>query len=59
MEVMVVEVDEVVEVEIVIAAVVEMSVLWKLTMIREETNQIKLDKDMEMESVVHIMVMVL
>ncbi len=54
-----VEVDEVVEVEIVIAAVVEMSVLWKLTMIREETNQIKLDKDMEMESVVHIMVMVL
>jgi hypothetical protein len=59
MEVMVVEVDAVVEVEIVIAAVVEMSVLWKLTMIREETNQIKLDKDMEMESVVHIMVMVL
>lgn len=50
-----VEVDVTVEAEIVIAVVVEMSVLWKLTRTGEETNQTKLDKDVEMESAVHSM----
>jgi hypothetical protein len=56
---MVVEVDVMVEVEIMIVVAVKMLVLWKLKMIGEETNWIKLDKDVEMESMVHSMVTVL
>jgi hypothetical protein len=56
---MVVQVDAMAEVEIMIAVAVKMSVLWKLTMMGEEMNWIKLDKDVEMESVVHSIVAVL